>query len=749
MWDRLRQMEVGSSSLNRKKLEAWQAEHSSRSSPIRSTPTTTTTITSGREVRGGNAEAHRYAARGGPAPPGSRRNNGDRLPAPDHQQQQHNNQQRPPPVRHGFRNSAYARPPSSVYSQASPEVDTFAAAQPLRGNPHRTDPNDVSPPSSPDISSPRPGPNPGDVSPIDDSPDMSQVASGRRPPSSTDARSNIPMMRRERRKNSDAAMRALRETKSRDHLRQNRPYGDDVRWDPRTGEPTTGPKGRPSQVNPQEFVQDLTSRGSSRSPSQPLRQAQQSPSPFGERVRRKEPVTTPSPEPAPRPEWRGASGRSTLVPPVREDRNVTPLNLPPKSTRSDARGAAVLSPTDSTGSETAPPAVSARGPGAQARQPRNTGKTATGKPAPILETPSPHTNAYPTPPPQPGYPSPPLSDDNSASIKPTPAPQQQQQPESQHQNQTRSAHQTPQSLPALQIPSQERAIRRKPAASAATAAAPAAASSPAPVKSQGDDIHPSQLPPGGFPSDWTQPPSRFSVTTVATSNQAPTPNGSIEVVPSLPTPPPQQPAAAAAPHSSVMDRKRPHVPGYENSPRDSPTEAVRINLDSPYRVASPAQGSSSKNNTPRMKPRPSAPTHHESTLSLGSTTSGSEKMLPLAPPELSAAMAASGGSGSSAVADRVAQLNARLEALANRRVNLHKAIRQMTELMPTDNLLASEAVVRKREAEKRKVEALRAELADVERASYELGLKLHRAYKRMDRDAEYEPTTLWVRRVTG
>lgn len=91
---------------------------------------------------------------------------------------------------------------------------------------------------------------------------------------------------------------------------------------------------------------------------------------------------------------------------------------------------------------------------------------------------------------------------------------------------------------------------------------------------------------------------------------------------------------------------------------------------------------------------------------------------------------------------------AQLEGLAHRRINIHKSIKQMTELMPTDNLLASAAVIRKREDEKQKVEGLRDELAEIKREEYDLGLKLHRAHKRLDRDAEYEPTTLWVRRVT-
>ena len=114
-----------------------------------------------------------------------------------------------------------------------------------------------------------------------------------------------------------------------------------------------------------------------------------------------------------------------------------------------------------------------------------------------------------------------------------------------------------------------------------------------------------------------------------------------------------------------------------------------------------------------------------------------EKALPLDPNELL--------SGN----DRVAQLNARLRALANRRINVTKSIRQMTELMPHDSLTASVEVLRKRELEKKKIDALRAELAEIQREEYELGLRLHRAYRRMDRETEGAGSGLWVRRATG
>jgi seryl-tRNA synthetase len=99
--------------------------------------------------------------------------------------------------------------------------------------------------------------------------------------------------------------------------------------------------------------------------------------------------------------------------------------------------------------------------------------------------------------------------------------------------------------------------------------------------------------------------------------------------------------------------------------------------------------------------------------------------------------------------DLISSLKAQIENLQHRRNNIAKSIHQMTELMPQDRLTITNEVRRKREEEKRKVESLKEEEADIKREEHELGLKLHRAYKRRDKDAVYEPTTLWVRRVTG
>ncbi|CEJ85843.1 hypothetical protein VHEMI03932 [[Torrubiella] hemipterigena] len=112
------------------------------------------------------------------------------------------------------------------------------------------------------------------------------------------------------------------------------------------------------------------------------------------------------------------------------------------------------------------------------------------------------------------------------------------------------------------------------------------------------------------------------------------------------------------------------------------------------------------------------------------------KPLPLAPPEVSAT-------------DRIQHLDAQLFGLANRQINIERGIKKMTELMPTDYILASAAVIRRREDEKKKIEALRAELSEIQREQHELGFQRHRAYKRLDKEAQYEPTSLWVRRVAS
>ncbi|KAK7752696.1 hypothetical protein SLS62_005248 [Diatrype stigma] len=663
----------------------------------------------------------------------------------------------------------------------------------------------------------------GDVSPIDEIPDMSQLTTGPPDPPRPESRTGIPQLRRERRQNADAAAAALRQQqKPSDRLsKQPRPYGHDVRWDPNTGEPTTSNKGRPSQVDPREFAHGLGNGTNTSVSPRHIKQAQQSLSAFGERVRRMrgpsesaQPPPQPQPEPAPRPEWRGASGRAPLAPPLKDSHHVAPLRIPPKSdkrtTESPGRG-----PSTSTSTSTSTATVSANtaaGPrnissplgrsprteesnsnGGGAVGPNNTIRSTNQTPAAVgqqLSKASPASAKAEGSPP--GHH--PVSTGSFAAMKHAdpPRPRQQQQQPASSKPPALSQPEPPTSAPAAQqppssqvlhVPTNEKATKRK-SIGGATATGPAAIghkphpSGSSSVYSQ-PDIQPARTaalataiaaaagPPSAAVAaaadDWVQPPSRFSVTTYGTSNPTESYRASTDydydsdaAPPLLPPPPitdsPLRPSSAAS-GSSIMERGRPIVPGYEKSPRLSPSsDPVRINLGSshpaaPQQPSPPSSEIRGKKSYGMLSVRPVSRNHHEenhnNNNNNNSGNGGGEKDLPPAPPELEASAA------SNSAADRVARLNARLQALGNRRINLHTAIRQMTELMPTDSVLASDAVARKREAEKRKVEALRRELADVERESYDLGLSLHRAYKRLDREAEYEPTGLWVRRVTG
>ncbi|KAI2638054.1 hypothetical protein GGS21DRAFT_452804 [Xylaria nigripes] len=608
-------------------------------------------------------------------------------------------------------NLTYERPVSSVYSQPSPVAAEYVAHQ----SKNEAYPNalEVSPPSSPGSASSIKRPDPGDVSPIDETPDTFQLDKRRYANSSkTEPRSNVPTIRPEQSNNSDAAISSIREDNPPVQTASPRPFNEDIRQGPRMEGSVTRVRGRPSQLNPQDVARgfsrraNVTSSLESRSPqpSQPNLTA------LRDRLRPvRQTSTGAQPEPAPRPEWKGASGRTVLVPPVKDNLSVVPLNIPPKSSKRASRSPQVLPSVESRESQVVSTPLQTE-PETREQQfvhnkdtaaPFAAGSTAwqpAQAPAPAPKhQPSPPTSAYPTP---------------------SPSPSENIIREDRPPGKERTI--TPSQLPPLLLPSNDKAIRRKPARASSAQHQDSFVLATQAARSSSYEL--------------TQPSCTY-----ASSNRTATPRTSFDAdTHPLPTPPQLNTPTLApqtAPTASILNRGRPIVSGYEKSPSLTPHEPVKISLDSSHYTTT-------FSTTTKPRPdglRPLMSRANNSTLSVESESSFNnslDKSLPPVPPEASAT-------------DRVAGLNAQLGALGNRRMNINTAIRQMTEMMPTDNILASEAVVRKREAEKRKVELLRTELAEVERQFYELGLKLHRAYKRLDRDAKYEPTTLWVRRVTN
>ncbi|KAL2685324.1 hypothetical protein Neosp_006421 [[Neocosmospora] mangrovei] len=294
----------------------------------------------------------------------------------------------------------------------------------------------------------------------------------------------------------------------------------------------------------------------------------------------------------------------------------------------------------------------------------------------------------------------------------TPSPEPTSQAVASHA--ARPVHAAPLLTPTT-MPDQQKAIKRKPSPSAHlshasysssvySALTEQTASGPAPL--------PSNLEPTSLfaPEDpWVQPPSRFSVTTCNTAAPESPRLTDDEDRPPMPTPPKPP---------SMMDRRRP-VPGGDSFKRAS-NDPIIISMK-----------------TSSMSLRSDAASQDRTSTERPPSILVTDKALPLAPPEMQSAN------------DRVAYLTARLDSLAHRRNNINKSIKQMTELMPTDNLLASSDVIRRREIEKKKVEGLKEELAEIQREEYDLGLKLYRANKRLEREAAFEPSSLWVRRVTS
>ena len=179
-----------------------------------------------------------------------------------------------------------------------------------------------------------------------------------------------------------------------------------------------------------------------------------------------------------------------------------------------------------------------------------------------------------------------------------------------------------------------------------------------------------------------EPASRFSGTTYNTTFQdspPATPELSFDETPPLPTPP-----------SSVLHRKR-------------PVAVSGISMNKPT----------------TRKPTPSE-------------ISSANKSLPQSPPEAEAV-------------DRISSLEAKLDTLNRRRANLQTVIHELTHVVQPSSIAYD---IASRQEIKKTVDIYNTESAAVAKEIHETGLMLHRAMKRRDEKSMYEPTGLWVRRVT-
>lgn len=142
---------------------------------------------------------------------------------------------------------------------------------------------------------------------------------------------------------------------------------------------------------------------------------------------------------------------------------------------------------------------------------------------------------------------------------------------------------------------------------------------------------------------------------------------------------------------------------------------------------------------PAVKP-PSDTSSTHSSISRADTKS---KALPKAPTILSTQLT------SDNPPDHITELRQQMDDISLRRANINKAIHNLTKAQ-AENQNPMLTDWRSARAAERKVDALKSELADIGREEHDIGLKLHRAYKRREREGDIEGTSaLWVRRVTG
>lgn len=97
-------------------------------------------------------------------------------------------------------------------------------------------------------------------------------------------------------------------------------------------------------------------------------------------------------------------------------------------------------------------------------------------------------------------------------------------------------------------------------------------------------------------------------------------------------------------------------------------------------------------------------------------------------------------------ADKVSTLEARMEDLARRKRNTNKIINELRESLKKYAIVYD---ARKRKEVDKMIINLGLELQEITNEEHETGLRLHRVQKRLDKEDYYEqPTGLWIKRVT-
>ncbi|KAF1813064.1 hypothetical protein P152DRAFT_473581 [Eremomyces bilateralis CBS 781.70] len=474
--------------------------------------------------------------------------------------------------------------------------------------------------------------------------------------------------------------------------------GSTTKWDTYSGEPTTSEKGRPGSFRPGDVIDadsEVPSKLQHPAFSQHDTDERSKIQAFSQRAARltnrdqKKSIET-----QPRKPWKGASGRQPIVPPPSDqiEPREHPIPIPPRSSKRPGPPSRAGDGSPMSNMRMAPSnealGVSAVRPARSDSYGTNI-KGAGGRDSPQVtaQTNSSANTIIPASP--------------SPQVRGGPAAPRELEP-----NNRRQAHQ--------RKPSDKR-IPRKSIDTTASAADP------------------------------NDPTSRFSWTTYAT-------NTTYQNSPP-PSPPPPIPAAFAN-GGGMLNRGRPiPVDKEEGAPyADAPSQ--------PHKISPVQRTREDKENEPASSTRkpiqyaqintrvvgisdPSSNTFRDGSRSvtpttgsgMSSTRQGGGKALPAPPPD-----------PTQDPNDHIAALQSRLDDLSHQRVNIAKAEQSIRAQQPQNPLITDLKAMREFE---RKLEALREELSEVKREEHEIGLKVHRAWKKREKEEGGWDGGLWVRRVTG
>ncbi|KLJ11411.1 hypothetical protein EMPG_09716 [Blastomyces silverae] len=113
-------------------------------------------------------------------------------------------------------------------------------------------------------------------------------------------------------------------------------------------------------------------------------------------------------------------------------------------------------------------------------------------------------------------------------------------------------------------------------------------------------------------------------------------------------------------------------------------------------------------------------------------TTSSAKTLPRSPPEMEAE-------------NRIEAMEARINDLGQRKANINTILHELTQVIQPSSIAYDLAT---RSEVKKSVNSLNNELTEIRKEEHDVGMKLMRARKKQDQDDYYQPSSIWVKRVT-